>query len=245
MKFISLVTTKSISFPLSSLLFATPIKNWFSARLSLRRSACKRKGSERALVDTRGRRVRFLLLGPIWTVHSPEDWCIWFYAQECDKSLWCSYLVVQVAFWCSGIHAVHLVLKFVVRMNSLVFHNHLKWTSFPGWTWTSSRRELRWTRSSNNIPLHQWEERDEANPTCTQLPPLRPQPCHEPIPKLEGGEDRLRPALRVCQNLRALRSWKSLKWPLEDFPTCLEANPLSEDDQCISGSALNLTPTGV
>lgn len=55
-----LVTTKSISFPLSSLLFARPIKNWFSARLSLRQSACKRKGSERALVDTRGRRVRFL-----------------------------------------------------------------------------------------------------------------------------------------------------------------------------------------
>lgn len=60
LKFISLVTTKSISFLLNSLLFATPIKNWFSARLSLRQSACKRKGSERALVDTRDRRVRFL-----------------------------------------------------------------------------------------------------------------------------------------------------------------------------------------
>lgn len=58
-RLVSFATTKSTSLTLRGFLLAG-LKNWSSARLSSRRSACKRKGSERVLADTRGHRVRFL-----------------------------------------------------------------------------------------------------------------------------------------------------------------------------------------
>lgn len=55
-----LTRAKNRCFKLVSFVVRPKIKNWSSARRSSRQSACKRKGSERALVDIRGHRVRFL-----------------------------------------------------------------------------------------------------------------------------------------------------------------------------------------